>query len=164
MKNERAIEYKGEKGICLDVMCDGETVWLSQEQMCLLFGRERSVITKHINNVFKEGELPKEGFVQILHKTSEAGGRPSAIYGLDVVISVGYRVKSVEGTRFRQWATRKLREILLARIMDVRRSDKLEDRVETVEQGLSVLANEFSEWTVLPAHKPMGFGVQGKGK
>jgi len=88
MKIENTIEYRGEKGICLDVKCDGETMWLTQEQMCLLFGRERSVITKHINNVFKECELPKEGFVQILHKTSEVGGRPFAVYNLDVVISV----------------------------------------------------------------------------
>ena len=81
---------------------DGETVWLTQEQMCLLFGRERTVITKHINNVFKEGELPREGFVQILHQTSEVGGRPVTLYNLDVIISVGYRVKSIQGTRFRQ--------------------------------------------------------------
>ena len=86
-------------------------MWLTQEQMALLFGRDQSVIARHIANVFKEGELPKEGFMQILHKTSAVGGRPLAIYNLDVIISVGYRVKSVQGTRFRQWATRMLRDV-----------------------------------------------------
>ena len=71
--------------------------------MAMLFGRDKSVIGKHVRNVFVEGELPEEGFRQILPKTSVVGGRPFAIYNLDVVISVGYRVKSFEGTRFRQW-------------------------------------------------------------
>jgi len=101
--DKQVIVYNGADDVRLEVQTDGETVWLTQEQMCRLFGRERTVITKHINNVFNEGELPREGFVQILHKTSTVGGRPIAIYNLDVVISVGYRVKSFQGTRFRQW-------------------------------------------------------------
>ena len=75
--DKQIIVYEDEKDVRLEVKTDGETVWLTQEQMCRLFGRERTVITKHINNVFKEGELPREGFVQILHKTSEVGGRPA---------------------------------------------------------------------------------------
>lgn len=73
----------------MEVKTDGETVWLTQDQMCRLFGRDQSVIARHIGNVFKEGELPKEDFMQILHKTSAAGGRPVALYNLGVVISVG---------------------------------------------------------------------------
>ena len=78
--DKQIVVYEGEKDVRLEVKTDGETVWLTQEQMCRLFGRERTVITKHINNVFNEGELPREGFVQILHKTSEVGGRPVTIY------------------------------------------------------------------------------------
>ena len=88
--DKQIVVYEGEKDVRLEVKTDGETVWLTQDQLCRLFGRERTVITKHINNVFREGELPKEGFVQILHKTSPEGGRPAAIYNLDVVISVGH--------------------------------------------------------------------------
>lgn len=76
-----------------------------------LFGRERSVITKHLRNVFTEGELREEGSVQNLHITGS--DRPVRLYSLDVIISVGYRVKSVKGTRFRQWATTTLREHLV---------------------------------------------------
>lgn len=100
---KQIIVYEPDEQTKMEVKTDGETVWLTQEQMCRLFGRNQSVIARHISNVFKEGELPKEGFMQILHKTSTVGGRPVALYNLDVVISVGYRVKSFEGTRFRQW-------------------------------------------------------------
>lgn len=79
--------------------------------MSLLFGRERSVLTKHVTNVFKEGELGKEGNVQILHITRSS--RPVTFYSLDVIISVGYRVKSKKGTQFRIWANRVLRDYLL---------------------------------------------------
>ena len=128
--------YQGEGGVKMTVKTDGETVWLTQEQMCQLFGRERSVITKHIRNIFKEGELPQEGFVQNLHITSDIGGRPVSIYNLDVVISVGYRVKSIEGTRFRQWATRVLREMLLNRLEEVKRIGSLERRTDAIENDI----------------------------
>ena len=94
----------------VEVRLQGETVWLSQEQMTLLFGRERSVITKHIRNVFGNGELEEKSNVQNLH--IPGSDKPVRFYNLDVIISVGYRVKSVQGTRFRQWATRVLREHL----------------------------------------------------
>src|SRR5690606_22647392 len=94
----------------VEVRLDGESVWLTQEQMGQLFGRERSVITKHIRNVFAEGELDAESNVQNLHIAGS--DKPVKFYNLDVIISVGYRVKSHQGTRFRQWATRVLREHL----------------------------------------------------
>lgn len=93
----------------VEVLLESETVWLTQEQMAELFGRERSVITKHVNNVFKEGELDKESNVQILHIAS-GGDRPTTLYNLDMIISVGYRIKSKRGTQFRQWATGVLKE------------------------------------------------------
>jgi hypothetical protein len=108
--NEMQI-YQAENG-ALEVRFDPEkdTVWLSQEQLSLLFGRERSVITKHIRNVFSEEELDEKSNVQNLHIAHS--DKPVKFYNLDVIISVGYRVKSKEGTRFRQWATRTLREHL----------------------------------------------------
>jgi len=103
--------YKAEDGSAVtEVRLAGETVWLRQEQMAQLFGRERSVITRHVGNVFKDGELDEESNVQNLHI---AGSDKSVkFYNLDVIISVGYRVKSQQGTRFRQWATGTLREHL----------------------------------------------------
>ena len=95
----------------LEVRLENETVWLVQEQISDLFQRERSVITKHINNVFKEGELEEKSNVQILHISGS--DRPVKFYNLDVIISVGYRVKSMRGTQFRIWATERLREYLI---------------------------------------------------
>ena len=95
----------------VDVRLDAETVWLSQEQMAVLFGRERSVVTKHLRNVFQEGELDEKSNVQNLHIAGS--DKPVKFYSLDVVISVGYRAKSQRGVQFRQWATRTLREHLV---------------------------------------------------
>jgi len=95
----------------VEVRLERETIWLRQEQMGQLFGRERSVITKHIRNVFAEGELDEKSNVQNLHIAGS--DKPVRFYSLDVIISVGYRVKSVAGTRFRQWATQTLRDHLV---------------------------------------------------
>lgn len=104
--------YQTEDGATrLEVHMDGETVWLSTAQMAELFQRERSVMTKHINNVFEEGELEREGNVQILHIAHS--DRPVSFYSLDVIISVGYRVKSHRGTQFRIWANKVLKEYLI---------------------------------------------------
>ena len=126
--------YQGDAGVKMTVKTDGETVWLTQEQMCQLFGRERSVITKHIRNIFKEGELDEKSNVQSLHIANS--DKPVKFYNLDVVISVGYRVKSIEGTRFRQWATRVLREMLLNRLEEVKRIGSLERRTDAIENDI----------------------------
>ncbi|TSE27280.1 Virulence protein RhuM family protein [Tepidimonas sediminis] len=97
----------------VEVRLERDTVWLTQEQMALLFGRERSVITKHIRNVFAEGELEREAVcAKCAHTASDGKTYQGESNNLDVIISVGYRVKSLQGTRFRQWATRVLREHL----------------------------------------------------
>lgn len=101
--------YQSPSGV-VEVRLDNDTVWLSQEQMTQLFGRDRSVITKHIRNVFNEGELDEKSNVQNLHIPHS--DKPVRFYNLDVIISVGYRVKSPQGVQFRQWATRLLREHL----------------------------------------------------
>jgi prophage maintenance system killer protein len=104
--------YKTEDGqAALDVHLHDETIWLTQEQMSKLFQRERTVITKHINNVFTTKELDEKSTVQKMHIPSS--DKPVKYYNLDVVLSVGYRVNSKRGTQFRIWATSVLREHLV---------------------------------------------------
>jgi hypothetical protein len=104
--------YQTENGM-VEVRLEQDTVWLRQEQMSQLFGRERSVITKHLRNVFAEGELGADSVcVKFAHIAADGKTYQVEHYNLDVIISVGYRVKSQQGTRFRQWATRTLREHL----------------------------------------------------
>ncbi|MEX0996555.1 MAG: virulence RhuM family protein [Flavobacteriaceae bacterium] len=111
-KQNSFILYTTPEGeVKLNVLLQGETIWLTQEQMSQLFDRERSVITKHISNVFKEGELEEKSNVQILHISSS--DKPVKFYNLDVIISVGYRVKSQRGTQFRIWATKTLKEYII---------------------------------------------------
>ena len=104
--------YQAENGM-VEVRLEQDTVWLRQEQMSQLFGRERSVITKHLRNVFAEGELEADSVcAKFAHTAADGKTYQVEHYNLDVIISVGYRVKSQQGTRFRQWATRILREQL----------------------------------------------------
>ena len=86
----------------LEVKFDDETIWLTQKQISDLFSKDRTVISKHINNILKEEELIKKSNVQNLHIANS--DKPVLFYNLDVIISVGYRVKSIQGTQFRQWA------------------------------------------------------------
>ena len=95
----------------LDVLLERESIWLTQKQMAELFGRERSVITRHIQRALADDELSLESNVQKVHIASS--DRPVSLYSLDAVISVGYRVNSARGTQFRIWATRTLREHLV---------------------------------------------------
>ena len=96
--------------ISVDVRFEDETVWLSQEQMAALFERDRTVILKHIANIFSEGELEEKSNVQNLHIANS--DKPVKFYNLNVIISVGYRVKSQRGTQFRIWATKRLNEYI----------------------------------------------------
>jgi len=112
-RNDKIVIYKTSDGQTqLDVKLEKDTVWLTQAQMAELFQKDQSVIARHINNIFKEGELDKNSNMQILHNTLFKY-RPTGIYNLDVIISVGYRVKSQRGVQFRQWANRILKEYLV---------------------------------------------------
>jgi prophage maintenance system killer protein len=95
----------------LDVRLENETVWLTTQQMAMLFDREESNIRRHVINVFKEGELKKENNVHFLHVNGVK--KPVPFYNLDIIISVGYRVKSQRGVQFRQWANRVLKQYLI---------------------------------------------------
>jgi prophage maintenance system killer protein len=108
---QMTIYQTNDGNIQIEVCLQDETLWLRQEQMSELFGRERSVITKHIRNVFTEGELDEKSNVQILHIAGS--DKPVKFYNLDVIISVGYRVKSQRGTQFRIWANNILKQYLI---------------------------------------------------
>ena len=110
-KNELVIFETTDNAIKLEVPVENETVWLTQAQMTKLFDVDRTVITKHVNNIFKEGELERESNVQKMHIASS--DKPVQYYNLDVIISVGYRVKSKRGVEFRKWANSVLKQYIL---------------------------------------------------
>ena len=120
--------YQPEGAVSLEVRLENETVWLTQQQITELFQRERTVITRHINNVFKEKELDEKSNVHFLHIANS--GKPVKIYSLDVIISVGYRVKSQRGTQFRQWANKVLKEYMLKGYSINQKLDSLEKKID----------------------------------
>ncbi len=113
--NDGVIIYEGSDGLAnISVQFKDETVWLSIDQMAELFDRNKSTISRHIKNIFEEHELVKDSVVANFATTANDGKVYQVdYYNLDVIISVGYRVKSVQGTRFRQWATKRLKEYLI---------------------------------------------------
>lgn len=125
--------YKSVDGkVELQVNIDKETVWLTQEQLGLLFERDQSVISRHIRNVFNEGELDEKSNMQKMHITNS--DKPVAIYNLEVIISVGYRVKSIRGTQFRQWATQRLKDFLVqGYAINQKRLNELGKMVQLIE-------------------------------
>jgi prophage maintenance system killer protein len=127
----------------LEVQLDKETVWLSQKQMAELFQRERSVITKHLRNVFIENELDEKSNVQNMHFAFS--DKPVALYNLDVIISVGYRVKSQQGTRFRQWATSVLRDhIVKGYTLNEQRFREQAEKLTEMQQSVALLARTLT--------------------
>ena len=110
-KSEIILFETKDKEVTLSVPMDGDTVWLTQAQMTELFNVDRTVITRHVNNIFKEKELIRESNVQKMHIAN--ADRPVQFYSLDVIISVGYRVKSKRGIEFRQWASKVLKQYMI---------------------------------------------------
>ena len=140
--NSSIILYQGEDGQTqLEVKLQEETVWLTTNQMAELFNREESNIRRHIINIFKEGELQKENNVHFLHVNGVK--KPVPFYPLDVIISVGYRVKSVNGTRFRQWANKVLKDYLIKgyainQNMKLERYNELKNVVQLMARAISL--------------------------
>ena len=113
MGKSEIVIYKSEDGnIKVDVLFEDETVWLTIDQMSTLFGKSRSTINEHILNVYAEGELSETDTIRKIG-ISDFSTKPTNFYNLDVIISVGYRVKSKQGTQFRIWATQRLREYII---------------------------------------------------
>ena len=138
MNNGKIIIYKTPDGeTTVSVSLDNDTVWLSQQQMAELFAKDQSVIARHIRNVFKEKELEEKSNMQILHNTFSKY-KPTKVYSLDVIISVGYRVKSIRGTQFRIWANKVLKEYL---VKGYAVNNKItEQRYEELKQLVAVMA------------------------
>ena len=136
-KQNEIILYQPDNSIQLEVRMEDETVWLTQSQMVELFQRDVSVISRHISNIFKEGELDKKSnlhFLQIAFSD-----KPVIFYSLDVIISVGYRVKSQRGTQFRIWANRILKDYLLKGFVVNQRIDRIERKIIEHDQKFDLL-------------------------
>ena len=120
------------QNVKLEVNMKDETVWLTQEQMSKLFDKDRTVITRHISNIFKDGELEEKGNVQKMHFANS--DKPVNLYNLDVIISVGYRVKSKNGIIFRRWANKILKDYLIkGYAINQKRLDYLEKTVKLID-------------------------------
>jgi hypothetical protein len=127
-QNGEIILYQPDSSIRLEVRMEEETVWLTQAQMADLFQKDRSVITRHINNIFLEKELDKKSNVHFLHFAHS--DKPVKYYSLDVIISVGYRVKSLRGTQFRKWANGVIKEYMLRGFAIQQRLKQTEERID----------------------------------
>lgn len=145
--------YQPDEITRLEVRVDEDTVWLTQSQMAELFGRDRSVITKHVRNIFADQELDEITNVHFLHIANS--DKPIKIFSLDVIISVGYRIKSVQGTRFRQWANKVLKEVLLRGHLINPRLTAIERRLDDHERKI-----DFFVRTSLPPVEGVFFDGQ----
>ena len=152
-ENQIVLFESSDKIVTLDVTIDKETVWLTQLQMAILFDVERSVISKHISNVFKEKEADEKSNVHFLHIANS--DKPVKQYSLDIIISVGYRVKSKRGIEFRKWANSVLKEFLLKGYSVNQRFERLEQRVSRTEEKI-----EFFVRTALPPAEGVFFEGQ----
>lgn len=139
MKDEIIIYQADQISTRLEVRIDNETVWLSMEQIGILFNRNRTVVNRHINNIFKEGELNKEEVCAFFAHTTQHGAikektqtNKLEYFNLDVIISVGYRVKSKQGTQFRIWANKILKDYLL-------KGYALNNRISRIEENFTIL-------------------------
>lgn len=140
-KKEVVLFESADKSVSLSVPMDGDTVWLTSNQMSLLFDRDAKTIRKHVNNVFDEQEVDEKSNTQILRVANS--DKPVAFYSLDVIISVGYRVKSKRGTEFRKWANSVLKQYILKgyavndnRLSELKQTLQIIRRIEENEKSL----------------------------
>ncbi len=159
------ILYQADEFTKVEVQIDYETVWLSQEQMATLFGRNRVAITQHIGNIFKEGELNKDVVCKDFLLTTQHGAitgktqlNKTKLYNLDVIISVGYRVKSKQGTQFRIWANQVLKDYLLKGYSINNRMNRIEDNFQTLSKKVDRI--ELQIITTLPPVQGVFFNGQ----
>jgi hypothetical protein len=143
MKNEIIIYQSDELTERIEVKLEDETVWLNQEQMALLFKQTKQNISLHINNCFKENELDRNSTIKEYLTVQNEGRRKIQrrinLYNLDVVISVGYRVKSKQGTLFRIWANQVLKDFLIKGYAVNNRMNRLEDNIETLKDKVQYI-------------------------
>ena len=153
------ILYQPDSSIRIEVRMEEETVWLNLNQMESLFGRDKSVISRHLRNIFSEGELQRSSTVANFATVQNENGRLVLrnidYYNLDVIISVGYRVKSIQGTRFRQWANNVLKSHILRGYSINQRFERLEQRVSKTEEQIGLFVR-----TALPPVEGIFFDGQ----
>lgn len=153
MNNEIVLYQSNELTERIEVRLENETVWLNRQQLSFLFGRDIKTIGKHINNVFTEGELQRASTVANFATVQIEGGRnverQIEFYNLDVIISVGYRVKSKQGTQFRIWATNVLRDYLLKGYVLNQRMNRIENTVEQLAEKVNEISFQIKS-TELP--------------
>ena len=146
MENQIEI-YQSPDGIIFNVQLSNETFWLSQEQLTVLFEKDQSVISRHLINVFKEGELVKESNMQKMHIPNS--DKPVTFYNLDVIISVGYRVKSIRGTQFRQWATKRLKDYLTEGVaINEKRLEQKNKEIQVLHDGIRIISRAIEDQVI----------------
>ncbi len=162
MKNEIVLYRPNELSEHIEVRLEDETVWLNRQQISTLFGRDIKTIGKHINNVFAEGELEKMSTVANFATVQNEGGRSVEryieYYNLDVIISVGYRVKSLQGTEFRKWATQILKDYLLKGYAINQRVDRIENEMNSIKKDIGEIKLQLN--TNLPPNEGIYFNGQ----
>jgi death-on-curing family protein len=147
MENQIEIYTSNEGQTQIEVQIDGDTVWLTQDQLAFLFERDQSVISRHLANVFKEGELVKKSNMQKMHIPNS--DKPISLYSLDVIISVGYRVKSLRGTQFRQWATQRLKDYLIEGIaINEKRLEQKNKTIQVLHDGIRILSRAIEDQVI----------------
>ena len=146
MENQIEI-YQSPEGIIFNVQLSNETFWLSQDQLTVLFEKDQSVISRHLINVFKEGELVKESNMQKMHIPNS--DKPVTFYNLDVIISVGYRVKSIRGTQFRQWATKRLKDYLIEGVaINEKRLEQKNKEIQVLHDGIRIISRAIEDQVI----------------
>lgn len=163
MKENSEIEiYQSSDGHTeVQVTFDEETVWLSQEQLGQLFDRDRTVVGRHIKNIFKEGELDESVVCADFAHTTEHGAikgktqsKTTRYYNLDVIISVGYRVKSIRGAQFRQWASNRLKDYLIQGYsINEKRLEQKNQELKVLKSGLQILGRAIEETAQEEGHE-----------
>ena len=159
-KDEIIIYQLDDKNAQFEVRIEDDTVWLTQAQMVDLFGRDRTVITRHINNIFKEKELDEKSNVHFLHNA--ISDKPVKLYSLDVIISVGYRIKSQRGIQFRIWANKVLKNYLLKGYAVRQQFEHIEKKLEQHDKILIEHGQQFELLinTILPPTEGIFFDGQ----
>ena len=156
MQENEIVLYQPNDAIHLEVRMANESVWLTQPQIALLFGVQRPAITKHLRNIFKSGELEEASVSSILEHTATDGKTyQTQFYNLDAILSVGYRVNSINATMFRKWANSVLKEYLLKGYSINQRFERLEQRVAKTEEKI-----DFFVRTSLPPVEGIFFDGQ----
>ena len=155
-QDNEIILYQPDSTVKLEVRLENETVWLTQQQMTELFQTSKQNISLHVNNIFREGELDCNSVVKDSLTTASDGKKyKTKYYNLDVIISVGYRVKSLRGTQFRQWANKVIKNYLMKGYAVSQRFERLEYRMAKTEEKIDFILN-----TSLPPREAIVFDGQ----